>query len=66
VIPLGSKLKITPNPFGYSGAFTAFDTGGAIKGNRIDFYDWRGRARARTAGATGTARETYRPSSRPG
>lgn len=43
VIPLGSKLKITPNPFGYSGAFTAFDTGGAIKGKRIDFYDWRGR-----------------------
>jgi len=43
-IPLGSKLKITPNPFGTSSAFTAFDTGGAIKGNRIDFYDWRGRA----------------------
>jgi 3D (Asp-Asp-Asp) domain-containing protein len=44
VIRLGSKLKITPNPFNYDGPFTAFDTGGAIKGNRIDFYDWRGRA----------------------
>lgn len=43
VIPLGSKLRITPNPFNYGGAFEAFDTGGAIKGNRIDFYDWRGR-----------------------
>lgn len=42
-IPLGSRVKVWPNPFGYRGAFTAFDTGGAIKGNRIDFYDWRGR-----------------------
>lgn len=44
VIKLGSDLYITPNPFGYSGTFKAFDTGGAIKGRRIDFYDWRGRA----------------------
>jgi hypothetical protein len=44
VIRLGSKLKIWPNPFGYRGAFTAFDTGGAIKGHRLDFYDWRGRS----------------------
>lgn len=44
VIPLGSNLSISPNPFGYSGPFKAFDTGGAIKGNRIDFYDWRGRS----------------------
>ena len=44
VIALGSKLNIWPNPFGYRGAFSAFDTGGAIKGNRIDFYDWKGRA----------------------
>jgi 3D (Asp-Asp-Asp) domain-containing protein len=43
VIPLGSHLKISPNPFGYGGTFLAGDTGGAIKGNRIDFYDWRGR-----------------------
>lgn len=43
MIALGSRVKVTPNPFGYSGPFTAFDTGGAIKGNRIDFYDWRGR-----------------------
>lgn len=44
VIPLHSKLSINPNPFGYAGNFAAEDTGGAIKGNRIDFYDWKGRA----------------------
>jgi 3D (Asp-Asp-Asp) domain-containing protein len=43
VIPLGSRLRIWPNPFSYRGAFLAGDTGGAIQGNRIDFYDWRGR-----------------------
>lgn len=43
VIPLGKRLRISPNPFNYGGAFKAFDTGGAIQGNRIDFYDWRGR-----------------------
>jgi 3D (Asp-Asp-Asp) domain-containing protein len=44
VIKLGTLLYIWPNPFNYKGPFKAFDTGGAIKGNRIDFYDWRGRA----------------------
>jgi 3D (Asp-Asp-Asp) domain-containing protein len=44
IIPLGSKLKIWPNPFGYKGEFVAADTGGAIKGNHIDFYDPLGRA----------------------
>jgi 3D (Asp-Asp-Asp) domain-containing protein len=43
VIPLGSRVRINPNPFGYGGTFKVFDTGGAIKGRRIDFYDWRGR-----------------------
>jgi 3D (Asp-Asp-Asp) domain-containing protein/biotin carboxyl carrier protein len=44
VIPLGSKLKIPDNPFGDPNiVFTAADTGGAIKGNRLDFFDWRGR-----------------------
>lgn len=43
VIPLGSNVHVWPNPFGYKGTFRAFDTGGAIKGRRIDFYDWRGR-----------------------
>ncbi|MDQ3934163.1 MAG: 3D domain-containing protein [Actinomycetota bacterium] len=43
VIRLGSLVRAWPNPFGYRGLFRAFDTGGAIKGKRIDFYDWRGR-----------------------
>jgi 3D (Asp-Asp-Asp) domain-containing protein len=43
ILPLGSRVKINPNPFGYGGTFKVFDTGGAIKGRRIDFYDWRGR-----------------------
>ena len=42
-IKLGSSVFAWPNPFGYTGAFRAFDTGGAIKGRRLDFYDWRGR-----------------------
>lgn len=45
VIPLHSKLKISPNPFGDVGiVFAAEDTGGVIVGHKIDFYDWRGRA----------------------
>lgn len=44
VFPMGTRLFIWPNPFNHKGAFKVFDTGGAIKGNRIDFYDWRGRA----------------------
>jgi 3D (Asp-Asp-Asp) domain-containing protein len=45
VIPLGSRLKIWPNPFGDPNLiFTAADTGGAIKSPHLfDFYDWRGR-----------------------
>lgn len=46
-IALGSSLRIQPNPFGTRKPFRAFDTGGAIKGNRIDFYDWRGRGKQR-------------------
>lgn len=43
-LKLGKNYYVWPNPFGRKGPFKAFDTGGAIKGNRIDFYDWRGRA----------------------
>jgi tape measure domain-containing protein len=43
MIRLGAQVYAKPNPFGRSGPFRAFDTGGAIKGRRIDFYDWRGR-----------------------
>ena len=44
VIGLGRWVYAWPNPFGWRGAFLAADTGGRIKGRRIDFYDWRGRA----------------------
>lgn len=40
IIKLGSKLKITfPEPYDhFSGIYTANDTGGAIKGNKIDVF----------------------------
>ncbi len=43
VIRLGSLVHVWPNPFHRRQAFRAFDTGGAIKGRRIDFFDARGR-----------------------
>lgn len=44
VIPLGTRLQIWPNPAGDPNiVWTADDTGGAIKGNRIDFLDLAGR-----------------------
>lgn len=43
LIPLHSKVTVWPNPFGISAVFQAEDTGSAIKGAHIDFYDWRGR-----------------------
>ncbi|MBE2320380.1 3D domain-containing protein [Solirubrobacter sp. CPCC 204708] len=39
----GTLVYLWPNPFGWHGPFLAADTGGAIQGQRIDFYDWRGR-----------------------
>ncbi len=44
VIPLGSYVHVTPNPFGTTSAFYAGDTGAAITGKHIDIYDWQGRA----------------------
>jgi 3D (Asp-Asp-Asp) domain-containing protein len=54
MIPLGSQVYAWPNPFGRSAAFRAFDTGGAIKGRRVDFYDWRGRTSQRHWGRRST------------
>lgn len=51
VLKMGSRVKVNPNPFGYGGAFKVFDTGGAIKGRRIDFYDWRGRSKQNAWGS---------------
>lgn len=39
----GTLVYVWPNPFGWRGPFLAADTGGAILGHRVDFYDWRGR-----------------------
>jgi 3D (Asp-Asp-Asp) domain-containing protein len=43
-VPIGFPVYLWPNPFSWKGPFIAADTGGAILGARIDFYDWRGRA----------------------
>lgn len=45
VLPMHTKITITPNPFGDDTLiFSVEDTGGAITGKHIDIYDWRGRA----------------------
>jgi 3D (Asp-Asp-Asp) domain-containing protein len=51
VVPLRSFVHVQPNPFGTSGAFYAGDTGGAIIGQHVDIYDWRGRAEQDAWGA---------------
>ena len=43
LISHGTLVYLWPNPFAWKGPFLAADTGGAIQGRRIDFYDWRGR-----------------------
>jgi 3D (Asp-Asp-Asp) domain-containing protein len=43
VIGHGQFVYVWPNPFDWRGPFLAADTGGAVQGRRIDFYDWRGR-----------------------
>lgn len=56
----GTFVYVWPNPFGWKGPFFAADTGGAINGNRIDFYDWRGRATQYRWG-TRTAKASAKP-----
>jgi hypothetical protein len=46
----GQLVYLWPNPFGWAGPFLAADTGGAITGARVDFYDWRGRHEQRRWG----------------
>jgi len=44
LVDLGSYVHVEPNPHGDDDiAFLAGDTGGAIRGRRVDVYDWRGR-----------------------
>lgn len=68
IIPLHTKMNIWPNPFGAPAIFVAEDTGSAIIGRRVDFYDWRGRKSQlgwgmRTVEVTilGTASQPVRP-----
>jgi 3D (Asp-Asp-Asp) domain-containing protein len=63
VIPLGSWVYVQPNPFGTVRPFYAADTGGAIRGRRIDIYDWRGRASQQEWGVRAV---TITPASAPG
>jgi 3D (Asp-Asp-Asp) domain-containing protein len=51
VIPLGSYVYVRPNPFGTDSPFYAADTGGAIVGQHVDIYDWRGRTNQDSWGA---------------
>jgi 3D (Asp-Asp-Asp) domain-containing protein len=46
----GQLVYAWPNPFRWRGPFLAADTGGAIRGRRLDFYDWRGRHTQHTWG----------------
>jgi 3D (Asp-Asp-Asp) domain-containing protein len=43
LISHGTLVYAWPNPYHWRGPFVAADTGAAIRGRHIDFYDWRGR-----------------------
>jgi 3D (Asp-Asp-Asp) domain-containing protein len=58
VLQLRAYYHVWPNPFSTHGAFLAGDTGGAILGNHIDTYDWRGRADQNAWGARGGVQVT--------
>ncbi len=64
VIPLGSYVHVSPNPFGDNAiTFQVADTGGAIVGKHIDIYDWEGRA---AQDAWGTRHVTVTPAAKTG
>src|SRR5664280_784877 len=63
MIPLRSYVHVQPNPFGTSGAFYAGDTCGAIVGEHVDIYDWRGRPEQN---AWGKRAVTVTPAPNPG
>ena len=63
VIALGRFVHVEPNPFNTAGAFYAGDTGGAIVGQHVDIYDWRGRA---AQDAWGARQVSVTPAANPG
>lgn len=65
VLPLGTKITAHPNPFQTAQPFLVDDTGGAIKGRHIDFYDWRGRASQNAWGTKNTSVATVGHASKP-
>lgn len=44
IIPLGSKIRIWPNPHHWPGEFIAADTGSLVQGNTVDIFAWQGPA----------------------
>ncbi len=63
VIPLRSFVHVEPNPFNTTGAFYAGDTGGAVVGEHVDIYDWRGRG---AQDAWGARQVSVTPAADPG
>ena len=64
LIPLGSYVHVSPNPWGDDAiTFLAADTGSAIIGKHIDIYDWEGRA---AQNAWGSRHVTVTPAARTG
>lgn len=45
-LPYGEMVYVWPNPYDWKGPFLIMDTGGAFlnQGQKLDFYDWKGRA----------------------
>ena len=60
VIPYGTLVTVWPNTLNYRGAFLAADTGGAIKGNHIDVYNWTGDQHTNTFSARGAKVRPYK------
>ena len=60
VIPYGTLVTVWPNTLRYRGAFLAADTGGAIKGNHVDVYNWTGNPRINSFSARGAKVRPYR------
>lgn len=59
VIHYGLMVTVWPNALHWRGPFLAADTGGAIKGNHVDVYDWSGNALKNSFSARGAKVRPY-------